>query len=349
MQVFSAPDAITPAYHRTKDFLFKPFKWSTYLKLCLVALITDGSSGSFNSGSNWHGGHSSSHVPSMPFSFHITPGMIWAVIFMGLLILFIGLVISYLITRLRFAFFHCLVHNIREIRPGWGHYRSAATRFFWMTVVIGLCFLLIVVLVALPFVGGFWKLLGSTAAGSHPDIGQLLALILPLIPIILLLVLAGFLLDIILRDFMLPHFALDDASAGQAWAATWTKIKREKGAFAVYALFRLILPIAAGIAIFVVMILPGIIFGLIVVGVEVGIHSAVTGGPAAVEVVGIFFQVMIGIIAAAVAIVAFLALCGPVSTGMREYALLFYGGRYPRLGDILYPPQAIIPSAQGTF
>jgi len=27
-----------------------------------------------------------------------------------------------------------------------------------------------------------------------------------------------------------------------------------------------------------------------------------------------------------------------VSTGVREYALIFYGGRYRVLGDILYPP-----------
>jgi hypothetical protein len=27
-----------------------------------------------------------------------------------------------------------------------------------------------------------------------------------------------------------------------------------------------------------------------------------------------------------------------VSTAVREYALLFYGGRYQALGDILYPP-----------
>jgi hypothetical protein len=33
-----------------------------------------------------------------------------------------------------------------------------------------------------------------------------------------------------------------------------------------------------------------------------------------------------------------IAVGGPVSTAMREYALVFYGGRYQRLGEILYPP-----------
>jgi len=35
------------------------------------------------------------------------------------------LVVFYLVTRLRFAFFHCLIHNTKEIRPDGG---SIATR-----------------------------------------------------------------------------------------------------------------------------------------------------------------------------------------------------------------------------
>jgi hypothetical protein len=32
-----------------------------------------------------------------------------------------------------------------------------------------------------------------------------------------------------------------------------------------------------------------------------------------------------------------ICLGGPVGTGIREYALIFYGGRYKELGDALYP------------
>ena len=37
------------------------------------------------------------------------------------------------------------------------------------------------------------------------------------------------------------------------------------------------------------------------------------------------------------ALLAGICLGGPVSTGIREYALIFYGGRYKELGDTLYP------------
>jgi hypothetical protein len=36
---------------------------------------------------------------------------------------------------------------------------------------------------------------------------------------------------------------------------------------------------------------------------------------------------------------------GPLSTATREYALIFYGGRYQSLGDILFPPVAATPAA----
>ena len=29
-------------------------------------------------------------------------------------------------------------------------------------------------------------------------------------------------------------------------------------------------------------------------------------------------------------------------TAVREYALVFYGGRYPALGNLLYPPAAAV-------
>ena len=38
------------------------------------------------------------------------------------------------------------------------------------------------------------------------------------------------------------------------------------------------------------------------------------------------------------ALLAGICIGGPVSTAIREYALIFYGGRYKALGDILYPP-----------
>ena len=336
MRAISAADSVSPAIQRTRDFLFRPFSWGTYLKLGLVAIITEGAGRNFRSSS--HGGHPSGHGPIINSPFHLAPEWVAAIVAAVLAAILLSMVIFYLITRLRFAFFHCLIHNSKEIRPGWRLYRSQAMRFFWMNVAVGFGFLLLVVLVALPFVAGFLRLFHAIPPGGHPDLGLLLSLVLPLIPIILLLALAGILTDVILRDWMLPHYALDDATASEAWASVWDRILDEKRQFAVYALLRVALPIVAMAGLFIALIIPGLIVAGSFAAFEYGIHSAFADATGAAAVVGILIQGFFGLVAFGFALLFSICLGGPLSTGIREYALVFYGGRYRALGEILYPP-----------
>ena len=334
MPAISAADAISPAIQRTRSFLFRPFRLSTYLKLCLVALLTEGTTGgSFNSfprGSR--SSHHTTNLASLPH-FHITPIEIGAGIAMLALVALIGLFIFYLITRLRFAWFHCLVHNIREIGPGWRFYREPAARFFWLNVAVYVGFLVALAVVLMPFAAGFVGLFRNLQAGGRPSLGAIFALFLPLIPIFLLFVLAGIAVQILLRDLMLPHFALENASAGAAWHAAWSRVRAEKGGFFVYALLRVLLPIAGAIGLVILLIIPAVVYVLAVVAVEVGLHAAFGHG-----VLGIFLGVSVGVIACLVAILVFIAAFGPFYTAVRYYALIFYGNRYQLLGERLYPP-----------
>jgi hypothetical protein len=252
-----------------------------------------------------------------------------------LLVCVIAAVIFYLITRLRFAFFHCLVHNTKLIRPGWELYKEQASRFFWLNIGVAACFLLLVGLIAIPFAAGFWRVFHDVQPGGHPNIPMLLGLMLPLLPIIFCLVVLGVALDIILRDWMLPHVALEDASAGEAWSSVWSRIKVEKGQFFVYAILRLILPIVAMIAIFMILLIPGLVLAG---AVEFGIHSAFANSTGSAVAAGVMLQVFFGLVAVGFAVLASICLGGPLSTATREYAILFYAGRYKVMGDLLYPP-----------
>lgn len=336
MRAFSAADSVSLAVQRTRAFLFRPFSWGTYLKLGLVAILTEGVGTNFHSGS--HGGPSSGHTPSGFSPTSLTPGMIAVIVAALLLAFVVSAFLFYLLTRLRFAFFHCLIHSTKELRPGWEIYRTPATRYFWLNVVVGICFLVVVALIAIPFVAGFWRLIRDTPQGGHPDFALLFALLLPLIPIIFLLALAGMVTDLVLRDWMLPHFALDNATAGEAWSSVWTSIKAEKRQFAVYSLLRVILPVIAMVGLFMVLLIPGLILAGSIGALIYGIHSAFASATGASAVVGTLVQVFFGVLAFGFMVLASIALGGPVSTGIREYALIFYGGRYPVLGDILFPP-----------
>ena len=213
-------------------------------------------------------------------------------------------------------------------------------RFFWLNLVVGFCFLLLVVLVAIPFAAGLIRLFQEIQQNGHPDIGLVLALVLPLIPVILLLALAGFAADLILRDCMLPHYALEDATAGEAWTQVWARIKVEKRQFFVYALLRVVLPTIATVGLFIVLIVPGLALAGAYGAFEYGLHSAFADATGSAAVAGFLLQVFFGVVAFGLALLVSICLGGPLSTGVREYALLFYGGRYQALGDILYPPPA---------
>jgi hypothetical protein len=339
MHAFSAADSVSIAIQRTREFLFRRFSWGTYLKFGLVAIITEGSAYNFSS-SNGHD-QPSRHAPVLDF-----PALqVAAVVASCLLALFVAIWIFYLLTRLRFAFFHCLTQNTKEIRPGWRLYREPATRFFQLSVIVGLSYLLLVAVVSIPFVTGFWRVFHAIPRGGHPDFALLLSLILPLIPLALLFVVAGILIDVVLRDLILPHYAVDNATAGEAWSAVWNTITAEKKQFFVYALLRVALPVVTIAVLFVVLLIPGLVVAGSIAALMYGIRSAFAGSTGGAAEAGLLVQMFFSSVGFLLMVLAGICLGGPVSTGIREYALTFYGGRYRALGEMLYP-SAVPPPPQ---
>lgn len=340
MFAISATDAVSPAVQRTRIFLFRPFRLGTYLKLCLVACITEGMGANFQVPGFGH--HSSNHQFNFHPSHMLSAGWI-AVLVLALMVL--GCVLYYPVTRLRFAYFHCLIHNVKEIRPGWRLYRAQATRFFWLNLAVGFCFLLAVVVIALPFVAGFWRLFRKMPQGGHPHIGSLLLLVLPLIPIAFLLVFASIAVNLILRDLMLPHFALQNATAREAWSAVRARIQSEKSSFFVYALLRVLLPVVAWFALILVMILLALLFTAVIVVGVIGFHPILAHVPTTLSWMGVVFAILVGVAIFGIVLVAAIGLNGTLGTAIRQYALLFYGSRYQPLADILWPPPIADASA----
>jgi hypothetical protein len=335
MNVLSAADAISPAIERTKWFLFQPFDWRTYLKLCAVAVLTEGFASGFSASSPGK----SAHHPVAISGVRLTPSpaMIAAVVACVLAAIVISLVVLYLITRLRFALFHCLVHRTKEIGPGWHLYGEQAGRFFLLNIVIWLGFISAAAAVALPFVLRFIALYRASAPGHHFNVFAYLALFLPFIALILCLALLGVITDLILRDFILPHYALESASAGEAWARVRQHLEAERGSFLLYGLFRIVIPAVTFTVLLMALAIPGLIlFGTLGL-IFVGVHSMSAGATGVSALVGILFQILIGLIGAGLALFLAVSFGGPLCIGIRNYALIFYGSRYPALGDALYP------------
>ena len=268
-----------------------------------------------------------------PFS--LTPGWIALIVAGSLLALVIGILLFYLVTRLRFSLFYCLVHQVKELRPGWTLYREQANRFFLFNLVVGLVFMVLMVLAIAPFAVGLFQVFRSTHAGERFDFALLLLALHTPLRIDSFDRALAIAVDLVLRDFMLPHFALENTSAGQAWAEVRTRIAAEKGSFFLYAVLRILLPLAAAIALFMVLAIPVlIVFGR--PGSHLRGHSYDVHWSLAFA--GIVLEALIGL--AAVAVGLFLAICfgGPLSIWIRNLHSSFTVGAIRLLGDILFPP-----------
>ncbi len=257
----------------------------------------------------------------------------------------LSIIIYYLITRLRFVFFHCLAHQTREIRPVWGLYRVQALRFFKLSLIVALICLVILALAALPFVFGFINFFRAFGPGSQFDVAGFLALFLPLLAVVFLLMLIFYTADVIMRDFMLPHMALENASVRAAWRSVCARIAAEKGSFLLYAILRLVLPAIAMMALFMILAIPLLIIFGILAFCMAGLNSLLADATGLYAFILIVLEVVVGLTAFAFGLFLSFSLGGPVATWIRNYALLFYGGRYQALGDMLSPPPPPVPNA----
>jgi hypothetical protein len=340
MYVFSAAEAISPALSRTKRLLFQPFRWGTYLKLCAIAVFTEGLTNNFNSNRNSHGWSESAPSFSVP---SFSPGLIATIVAAAIVGIVLACLLFYLVVRLRFALFHCLVHQTTAIAPGWRLYRQQAGRFFVFNIMVGVVYLLVAAATVLPFVFRFIRFYHDSKIAGHVDWGELLSLALPFVPVLLLLLFVCILVDLVVRDFMMPHIALENAPVVEAWEAALANIAADKGAFFFYAVLRLLLPLVAVIGLAIVLTIPV----LIVLGIPgmmlAGMNVALAHADGAILMLGKSAEILMGFLIFAAGVTIALGFFGPLCIAMRNYALVFYGGHYAPLGNLLYPPAPSAP------
>jgi hypothetical protein len=335
MKVFSASQAVWPAVQRTYRYLFRPFAWETFLKLAAVATITEGMVVSFRFSAA--DSPSFDNLPVVSLSSLLAPEYISFTVLAVLVAVFTCFLAYYLAIHLRFVFFHCLVHESKEIRPVWALYQVPALRLFKASLLVWLTFLLMGILTLGVVAIAFFALFTLRTPDGRLDLGNFFILFTPCAGIALLLCLAGVIAEVVLRDFILPHMALENATFHEAWMAVRQRIATHRETFLSYFILRLGLPLIAGVMVAVAGWVVGrIVFatlGMSATGFEAMLDDA-TG-------VGAYFriglQVLFVLLGLGIGSVLAVSLGGPLGVYARNYALLFYGGHYRALGEALDP------------
>jgi hypothetical protein len=338
MQILSALDAISPAFSRTKLVLFSPFRKGRSWKLAATGYLAVAGTAFIP----WP----LIYLVAIPIirqqaniASDVAHGIVAFLIGLCVIVTIVYLLLFYVFSRLRFAFFDIVLNNGQFVAPAWRKYGSASLKWTLFKLLLGSVFTAIIALpvvhIAKGFIGTFQSLNLAPGQPPTPEFTQAIFSIYAAFFLIYIFIGLFMWANSVLGDFVVPSLALEDTTLAEAFRRFGVFIRNEPGQFALYAVLKLALALAAflaaGIAFYILMlvvvlaaVIVGGIIGLILYAVHV--PTVVLTVLAIIAGVGLYlFVIVYGV---------FLAY-GTVVTFLESYLLYFLGGRYPLLGDLL--------------
>ena len=342
----SAVESISPALARTKQLLFRPFRFGLWARLAVVALITGeaggggGGGGSIPNFNPNRGQGGDNHLAraarlfSEPGWEQIQPYMGWIVVGV-VLALAVMLLWIYSDCVYRFILLDAVVSGQCRLREGWRRWRAAGRRYFLWVIAFGFGAFAVVGLVA-----GVPLLLAYRAGRfEHPDrnLGVLIGggILLALVVIMLVAVLA--IIDMLGRDFLVPVMAFENVGALEGWERLLAIMGTEKLAYAGYVLMKIVLAMAAAI-VFAILNLIVILVLLIPLGLLALAGYLIGTG------LGITWDISTELLVAAVGLLAIAGILyvvgfvyAPGLVFFQSYTVEFFAPRYGPLGSKMPP------------
>jgi hypothetical protein len=349
MPRLSAVEAIHPAFERLKTMMFRPFRMKTWLKVGLIGWLAGGvaASGSFNvpSAPGEMPRASGKSVEDFIHSLHLG-NYIPLIVVLVIIALMIAVAFIYLFCRFRFVLFDSVLSSDANIERGWSRYGRQAHRYFgfWLIYTV-ISWGALLFIVALPL----WRAYKHGIFQSDDFLGEFFRLLLPIVLGMMAFAVVSAIVSSLANDFIVPMLALDDLTIGRAWAELKSAISAEPGTWAGYLGMKFLLTIAAGIVTSIaafavgmicllVLLIPGIVIGLLVALIAKAL------GPVGL-VLGIL-AIIVGIAALVVLLLTIgLMITAPNAVFFTAYSFYFFGGRYPKLGAMLWPeaPPPVLP------
>lgn len=350
MKPLSAIQAVTPAIEQVKQQLFKPFRFWRWARLAVLVLCT----GDFAGGGGPGNG--------LNFNLPIKRGQndlvslasyneVWARILaylpwvlLGvtvLIVLFLALI--YIASVCRFIVLDSVLYNRCELRAGWRRWQPHGYSYFLWILGLGGSMLLAL----LVFIGGPALIAWQHGVFREPREHLFLLIVggLALLGVFLVLVVAGAVIGALAKDFAVPVMALENVGILDAWRRLLPLLSMAKLSYAGYVGMKIVLAIGVGI-LFGILTLIAILILLIPLGIGgVAIYLMARGMGLEWDLLTITVTVLLGAVAfhLLLAVVCFISV--PPLVFFQSYALHFFGSRYPRLGEVMFPPTPSPPEA----
>jgi hypothetical protein len=339
----SALDAISPAFHHTKQQLLEPFRITQWARLALVGLLAGELSSGGGCGTHFPMPHAGgpTHIPA-PGLAAVHPLLlalaIAALVVLGMLL---AVLFVYLNSMMRFVLFDSVVEKHCQIRRGWRRRQEAGWRYFgWQILLflasaVGLT-ILVGVPTALALALGWLKNPGDHVLGLV--LGGILLFFLFCGSVVSLGVVA-----VLTKDFVVPQMAMEGIGAIEAWRRLLSMMNREKGGYAGYLGMKVVMAMGAAVIMSIVTVIVLLLILIPVGGIGV---VAVLGGKAAGltwNLYTITIAVVLGSLLAVAILYLFALISVPVMVFFPAYSVYFFAARYPPLAAVLYPARALPP------
>ena len=335
----SAVDVVGPAFERTKQQLFRPFRLSQWLRLAITGLLAGemGSAGGCNFQLPFKPPTTSTGqgLPSIPELSAITPVLLLGVGLLLIAILVLAVVFMVISSRMRFVLFDSIVARECRIRHFWSKRAEPGFRYFiWVGFFSIASFLAFILAVGIPV--GIALGLGFLTT-PRDRIVPLVLLGFAALVLVLAALIATAVISVLTKDFVVPQMACDGISALEGWRRLLAIMKQDKVAYAAYIGMKLVLTIAVGVLLGIISIVLVLIVLLPVGGA--GVLAALWARSVGLgwNPVTIATAIVAGGIALAAVMLVVSLVSVPSVVFFSNYAMLYFADRYPPLHAALFP------------
>jgi len=245
----SVIDPIGPAFERVKTILFRPFdfgKWFVIGFCAWLAYLGSGGGGGGGGGGNGRGGRGSYEVKEgLGEAKHFVMENLAWIIPVAILAVAVGIVLwlvfTWLSSRGRFMFLHCVAHNKAEVSTPWTKFRQHANSLFLFRIVLGLISFVVIGLPILLAVGCIVMMIAGDGALAIGILGGILIGLIFLVSSIIFALISKFTMD-----FVVPIMFLRTTSCTAGWREFLTILSVNKARFALYILFQIVIGMVIG-------------------------------------------------------------------------------------------------------
>jgi hypothetical protein len=332
----SAVDVVRPAVDHTVKQLFKPFRLGQWIRLAVTGLLAGelGTSGGCSFQLPWRPSNRSEQFLAQAVG---PRSLLWVVGITALvvLVLVVAVALIYVSSRMRFVLFDSVVSKECRIAAFWRNRSVPAFRYFVFQLL-----LLSAVAGAFAFFASVATIIAfGTGWVRNPSqhIVPIVIIVAAFILILAVFFVIAFLISVLTKDFVVPQMALEGASVIDGWHRLWSMLTAEKGGYAAYIGLKIVLTIAAAVAVGIaglLLVLALLIpFGLVGLVVVLAARAIGIGW----NVLTITLAVLVGCVVLAALVFGLLLISVPTIVFFPAYSIYFLAARYQPLSVVLYP------------